>query len=302
MMAQGLVEIDDNPPFKEAGQLFTRQIQNSLDNIGDMEEVTAATTITAESLSDYQENVGSMALGKALSTTEYENIFTRGTTDSSLIELAKQMGTYIGQQLQRYINYAITGAFDTALASTHYIDVSAGGADQVGDGLMSYDAMVEAAALLGEEQEEFDVLIINSKINRDMKRKAMAIDQLPVENFKGQVLSSGVIPVIDGKRIIINDTICAESDGKYPCFLMAGKPLYLGYIKQPTVYEDFVILTGGGTHRRAWYTYFGTSVKGVSYGGALPTTAVTLAAGASWTKKAATKNIKIVKFLVSGAQ
>jgi hypothetical protein len=146
---------------------------------------------------------------------------------------------------------------------------------------------------------DIDTIILHS-IKYAQFVKDGFIKYIDAGEYGSNMLYKGTIPTYLGKKVVINDTLCASfTDGaatKYPTYLVKGQPWYLGYQKTLNVKYDEDILTGGGKQELAWYTHFLPHVRGVSYTSATanPTTA-NLATASSWTQKAQDYNIGIMR-------
>ncbi len=141
-----------------------------------------------------------------------------------------------------------------------------------------------------------DSIVVHSKIYADAVNLGM-VTYINAGTFGEKVLVSGDIPIIAGKRVVIDDTLCAIETTKYPSYIIAGQPWYLGFQRNVRIDTDKDILTAGGKNIIAWYVDFAPHIKGVGYAGAVNPTTATLETGASWTKKAENRNIKIVKLI-----
>jgi hypothetical protein len=300
ILGSGLVEIDNNPPFKKSGEIFHKPYKQSMDNHTGVTEVTAVgTTITPQAFSDYEIKVGSLMVGAGLSTNNYQDI-TRG--DPNVIgDLLTQVGEWNAEESMDYLEACTRGLFitDGKLVSTNQYDAVALGPN----GTLTSEVISTAGiSVFGEQYEKLNRIIMHSQIYNKYKNENR-VEYINAGDLG--FLYEGKIPMIDGKAVLLNDTMCAKADssgdnyydGKYPTYLVGGKPWYLGYQRNMNMFDDFNPALDGGTYYVYWYWNFGVAVDGVSYTSESSVTKTLLATAASWTKKAATKNIKMVQIL-----
>ncbi|MCX7909593.1 MAG: major capsid protein [Ignavibacteria bacterium] len=289
------VEFDPNVILAERGPSIRIPKLKSLDAIGDDERITSSTTLTPKALEDYVEIAPIIRRGNAISITDVE-ILTSGVDPLKL--LAPQIAQYNIRQIQRPIKSVINGVFAVALASSHTYDNRSNG-----DGKIDVGPIEDAVqSVLGETADSLTGLILHSKVAADLKKKSLTNSILaPV--FNDGLITTGVVLTYWGKRIIVNDTICAPftEDGvvTYPSYLLAGTPVYVGWQKSLNIYTDFDPATGGGTNKIFWYAHYAIGFRGVSFNGNIenPTDAQ-LADGSNWTKVAPdNKLIRVVRLL-----
>jgi hypothetical protein len=285
-----VVRIEANPQVSRSGQYFSIPIQdNILSLLGDATAIEGPTTVvTPTALSSYQENGLVAHIGEGIKEADLESKM-KGVDGISLIY--GQIAPYMMYQAQDYLVSAVKGVFATALASTHVYDYSA-----TGDGKINIDAVTLAAQTkLGEAFDEVDAIIMHSKVLADLVIEGAAT-YVSAADFGANILYSGLVPVFAGKRVIVNDTLCAIESTKYPSYLISGQPFYLGYQNQLRVETQRVASTGGGTDEAYFYMDFVPHIFGVSFSGTITNpTKSTYSTGANWTKVGEDKNIKIVK-------
>lgn len=297
IFSQGFVEIDMSSPITQGGKVFTRPYQDNLDTIDSVTKILANTTLTPTTLADYQENLVVCHVGDAYYETEYDRI-TRGSNglDAAMV----QRGAIVLKALQNYMINVINGAFSTGgtLATSHVYDATGEATQNFG----TWVATKAAQTKFGEQMDIFDAYIMNSVTFAELMIAGTG-DYSYASEFSNMVQKTGKIPTFLGKRVFINDTLCAvDSNGNYPVYMMSGSPLYLAWQKNVRVYEDFVPATGGGTYQTYWYADFVPAIKGVSWTHtAYDPTVGDLATVGYWTKVFENKHIKMLKVIVAPA-
>lgn len=290
------VEFDPNAVIQEKDILYRIPKFKSLDVIGDDVRITPTTTITPQNLEDYTEIAPIVRRGNGIQVSDVE-IIERGVDPLRL--LAPQIAQYNLRQMQKLVKAVIDGVFASALASSHTYDNR-----NNGDGKIDAGPIEDAVqSVLGETAEILTGLILHSKVAADLKKKGLTYTAFaPV--FSDGLITNGQIPMYWGKRIIVNDTICAPYDDNgvttYPVYLLAGTPVYVGWQKALNIYSDFDPSTGGGLNKIFWYAHYAIGFRGVSFTANINNpTAAQLATGSNWTKVAPdNKLIPVVRLLV----
>ena len=291
LVQQGLVEvISSHPELSQSGEFFTRPIQEHIDNTGNTEQITTTTTLTLATLNDKQEQVAVSHQGKGWSEVELNNIL-RGA--NGLDQIASQVAGYWARQYQLFHVAAIKGATD-ALIATHEYDYTG-----IGDGRMDLKAVTGGKALLGETGEELDVLVVHTDVLYQLQVDGQ-IDYVNARTFADLILVEGDIPVFNGLRVVVNNTLCAPTTGVYPSYLVssAAKPWWMGFQRQLRVETDRNILLGGGQDQVATYSDFAVTVKGMTWNVSVLNPEVTdLQTSTNWTQVGETENIKYTRVL-----
>jgi hypothetical protein len=196
--------------------------------------------------------------------------------------------------VQTFLAGILTGLFTTSgcLLTTHSYDGSVGtiSPDTILDGLQS---------LLGEVGlTEMDTMICHSKVYNDLlKANLISMIQAPV--FLNNVITQGTIPTYVGKRVWVNDTLCAVISGSpdtYPTYVFKGQPFHLSYQQEMEIIPYKDELTAGGKQYIIWRYSYAPGFFGVSYTGSTSNpTAANLATANNWTKKASAD--KLIPFI-----
>jgi len=289
------IEFDTGVSIKEGEILLRIPKLKSLDVIGDDVRVTKTTQLTPNELEDYAELAPILRTGNAIQVTDVE-IVSKGI--DPLQALAPQIAQYNINQIQKKVKAVFVGVFASALATSHTYNASG-----IGDGKIDAGPIEDALqSVLGETSEGMTAMIMHSKVAADLKKKGLTYTILaPV--FTDGLLTQGQIPTYWGKRIIVNDTICApftvDNVTYYPTYILGGQPAYVGFQKALNIYSDFDPSVGGGTNKLYWYSHFAVGFRGVSFSAGIdnPTTAQ-LATGSNWTKVAPDdKLIRVVRLI-----
>jgi hypothetical protein len=292
LITNGLVNVDPSPPFAGRGKIFTVPYHETADHWGDSTEIVAATTTTtSEAVSDYEIITGSIEKQHGIKAADYD-LIRQG--DMGLISsLGKQYGYYWSGQIDKTFKKVLDAIFDTTaatMADNQY--------DNTAHGNLKLESIIRACKLLGQSASGLDSILMGTDIFTQLQIDNAVYDQA-FTTFVNGIAVSGTFPAIYGKKIIINDVICAATDGVYPVYLAGSKPLYLGYQKAMRVEELRTPNTGGGLTELFSTVDYGVAVNGVSYTGSSSVTETLLGTAASWTKKWATENIKLVQILTT---
>jgi hypothetical protein len=291
ILSMGLVTIDSNAPVGTSGDYMKIPIQSPLSTVAVAQRITSSTTLTPVDPAQVEEIGVVCHIGDSYKTTEVDKL-TSGVDGLKLFSSQILPTALLG--IQTYFASVAKGLFGTGgqLATTHTYnpDNETLSAENLAKGLQ---------AVYGENIDSVDTIILHSS-----KYAELMIDNLikfvPATDFAGQTLFTGTVPTYLGKKVVVNDTMCASyTDGqatKYPTYLTIGQPFYLGWQKTLDVKYDTDILTGGGKDILAWYVHFVPHVKGVSWTQATanPTTGNLETVG-YWTKKQQDYNIGIMR-------
>jgi hypothetical protein len=253
----------------------------SLDILGDDEVITSSTTLSPSALEDYSELAPIVRRGKAVAVTDVE-IQERGVDPLTL--LAPQIAQRNLKQMQKVLKAVIDGVFAGPLATSHTYDIS-GAADPKIDAGPIEDAL---QTILGEVGSNFNAMIMHSKVAADLKKKGLTYTAF-APTYTDGLITNGEILTYWGKKIIVNDTICAPfgTQPKYPTYLIAGTPFYIGWQKELTINNQFNPAVGGGRNEIYWYAHYAVGMRGVSFtAGINNPTNTQLALATSWTKVA----------------
>jgi len=293
IISQGVVTVDPNPVIKGGGYKFEIPFINRLSLVAAPVRIGNTTTLVPNSITDTIEYGCVVMDGDAITDTDFMNL-RRG--NNALQVIMQQILPVAQTGIQTTMKNVIDGVFTTALATTHSYDVASG---ESGDGTIKFTTIGNAAVLLGESAGDLTTLFVHSEVANGLYKEGLEVGL----NFQDRAAQSGNIPVFAGRRVVINDTICAKytEDGttKYNSYLLGGQPFYLGINDALRIEEDRNILYAGGANTLAWYIDYVPHIKGVSYIGTNNPSNATLATGASWEKRSniQDKQIKIIKLV-----
>lgn len=275
LMSKGLVEIDSNPPFLQAGEVFTVPKVKALNSIGDDQHIEAETTLTVKGLQTYKESGIVTRWGDAVGVEDTAN-YAAGTDIFNSV--AHELTEVVARQYEKKIIAATVGVFALAGMSTHIHDDSTNP--------FSVTGMVTAKAKLGKSRRKLTTAVMHSDVAAYLEQQGL-VRYVDVAGFGQQVLITGEVPVIGGLMIEENDVLCAPATGVYKTYLAGGRPWYLGFQRNLRIEYDRNILLAGGTDYIKWDSHFCPHIRGVSWTGAgrNPTVA-DLETAANWTKVA----------------
>lgn len=291
LISMGLVTVDTAAPVATSGQFMNIPIQQPLSTISNVQRITTSTTLTPTATADVQEIGVVVHNGDSYYMPEIAKL-ERGM--DGLAALAPQIVKVALDGIQTHLVSGTKGVFDAtgALASTHVYTPA--------NNTLDVDAILYGTQdVFGENMDSMDAIIMHSLKFAEFT-SANLVTYVNAGDFGQELLYKGKVPTVLGKRVLINDTLCATftsgQETKYPTYIVKGQPWYLGYQKTLDVKFDEDILTGGGNMRLAWYVHYVPHTKGVSWTSstANPTTAQ-LATVGNWTKKQQDYNIGIMR-------
>lgn len=289
MISLGVVQVENNSPLTAGSDHLKMPISSYLE-LGSLERITASTTLTPQTLSDKVEYATVVHRGDSFEEVEFNNIL-RGT--NAIQQVSGQIAEVVARDIQTVFNSAIAGVFASAtMPASKILDAQSelGGLD--------FDIIADASQqAFGEQMQLVDAIMVHSAVLNKLKQKGM-VTYLPAANFSANILTNGTIPTIDGKRILVNDTICAATSGVYPSYLVKGQPFWLGYQRQLRIEQQRNILVGGGQDVVAFYVDYAPHIKGFSWdiNTTNPTNA-SLADGTKWTLVADESAVGIAQIL-----
>jgi len=241
------------------------------------------TALTPTTISTDKDIAVKVMRGKAFDSTD---LAAELSGADPLGAIVNKVADYWNGRQQVALFSTLNGIFDTALASTHVLDVST-----LTDGgeLISSTNVLNAKQLLGDASGDLAIIAMHS-----MKYTELQIKDLIqyVKDSDNNVMFSTYL----GYRVIVDDGLVAVA-GNYPTYLMAsGAIAYADVIRKVPVETDRDSLAGVDVlvNRKGWVQH----VRGVKWTNTAgrPTNAV-LATGTNWAKVYEDKNIRIVKLI-----
>lgn len=287
LISLGLVTVDTNSPISEMGQFFKIPQQTPLSAVASVQQITSSTTLTPAATADVEEIGVVVHNGDSYYMTGIDKL-ERGM--DGLAQIAPQIAKVALDGIQTHLVAATKGVIGTAgaIADTHVYTPA--------NGTLDIDAILYGTQYVyGENMDSMEAIIMHSAKFASFT-SANLVTYEDAGDFGSTILYQGKVPTVLGKRVLINDTLCAAIANKYSTYVVKGQPWYLGYQKTLNVKYDTDILTGGGKDYLAWYVDYVPHVKGVSWTSATanPTT-VQLATVGNWTQKEQNYNIGIMR-------
>lgn len=180
--------------------------------------------------------------GKAWASRELAAIVSG---DDPMKEIAKQVASYWGKRMTHAMVNVLNGVFTPstgALAATHYKKV---GADNTTAVKISTSSIIEAASLLGDYMDEFDCIMVHSKVYADMLKEKLV--EFPDRFGPDNVKINGSKGTFLGLDVLVTDYVGFTAGGTapydlYPCYLLKKGCMYLGMQKSIMTETDRDIL------------------------------------------------------------
>jgi len=282
---QGLVTEETQPLLARGGEYVELRHIRNIGYSSAMQYNDGATDIVPAAIGDFiQRGVVVRGMG-GLKDIDVDRVSTGA---DALPIVVPQVAEAVSRLTQDSLIASLKGAFESAL-SAHVVDKSA-----VGDTLISYENVIDATqSILGEAQNLTKIMVIHSKIQNDLLR-SHSISYVNAGSLGERAITDGVVPTFAGKRVIINDTLCAPTDGVYPTYILPAEPLYLWWQRRVMLENDNDLLKNGGEYYLIYRWDYVPHLKGMSYAtsaGTKPTNTI-LATGSSWTKANTTADAK----------
>jgi len=229
-----------NADIKDGGHFAKVPFYDQL--TGDDEVVTDDTSLTPGKIST-ETDIGVVChRGKAWASRDLAKILSG---DDPMKEIAKQVSSFWGKKIANTLISVLNGVFDAsagALKDTHYKKT---GADETAAVIITATSVIAACALLGDAMDEFDAIIVHSKVYADMLRSQLVSfperfgpDNVKINGDKGTFL---------GLEIIVTD-YCPVTAGAtapynlYTCYLVKKGCMYFGLQKDIMTETDRDIL------------------------------------------------------------
>jgi hypothetical protein len=195
---------------------------------GDDEVITDSTSLTPGKITTDTDIGVVLHRGKAWASRDLAAILSG---DDPMKEIAKQVAKYWGKKSANHLISVLNGVFyDTTgtLYGTHVKKVAAADTTAV---VLTSGSVVGAANLLGDMMDEFDAIVVHSKVYADMLREKLVTfperfdpTNVRINGDKGKYL---------GLNIIVTDYCPVAAGGTapfnvYTCYLMKKGCMYYG--------------------------------------------------------------------------
>lgn len=240
----GVVTSDyNNVDIRKGGHFAQVPFYNQLDGDDADEIITDTNSLTPQKITT-GEDIGVVChRGKAWGSRDLAAILSG---DDPQKEIARQIGDYWGKRLdQTIINvlngvFATTGPLGTGATNPHCLNVGVTSATKV---LFTHTAALQAMNLLGDAMNDFDVIIMHSKVYTDLVSAKLTSWSLGFNPENTMVDGNDSYL---GKKIIVSDKVPVDvSTPSYPIyttyFAKRGS-IYLGRQKDLEVETDRDIL------------------------------------------------------------
>jgi hypothetical protein len=267
---------------------------------GDSVQITTSLTTTVNALNNWKDIAAWVEREKAWGSEQIVKVVSGyDLTDA----IAKFLANYWAAEVHKSGVSVLTGAFATALLSTHVYTTDAGTTINA-KGLQS-----AKQAVLGDNSDLLDVIVMNSKVHSDAVKDGLETST-PMQD---QVYGSGNINRILGMEPYITDKLTATSS-VYPTYLaQRGSMIYKFRNRTQNNFNNANVfkvgpievelyrssLTNGGQDVLITRASYLAHIPGVQFDGTVTSnpTNTELATGTTWTKIASDdKYIKIVKY------
>lgn len=217
--------------------------------------------------------------GRGFGATDLSAFFAGDDPMGAILEC---VGKYWARNMQRCLLSTLDGVFaNTELAATNVHDN--------GTGVISYETLTAAMYLLGDHYESLTTIAMHSAVMNKLAQLRL------LETYPNPVDRTPFYTSLLGKQVIVDDSLVADENGKYPIYLFgAGSVAYneaTGIINAETDRDkqagvDYLFTRRAFTMHPRGVKWIGTPA------GETPTNAE-LAVGTNWELVGKPKNIRI---------
>lgn len=196
------------------------------DSLGEMDDVTTeGDALTPMTLAMSSETASVRHSGKAVEISYWAQLAAKYADPYK--ELARQFRVIS----ERRVDKALIDAATASLPSDYVHDVYSAGTPKT----LDYDVMIDGAHLWGDEQSDIVMLIVHSKVMKDLWQLKLTTGE--------HVLTApgaGMPTMIRGIPIVVSDraTKTADSPAKYESLIVKRGALAFWYQDQPRVRTD----------------------------------------------------------------
>ena len=264
---------------------------------GAEEVITEGTDLTVGNITTGQQTAPKIYRGRAFGASDIGVDFSG---EDVLGAISAALVDYRNERLQDQLINTLDGAFATALASTHVLDISATTA--TANTIISSSAIIDAMTLLGDAAPSFTgggAIMMHSQVYADLVKANLVVYLRDREQDFD-------IPTVNGLRIIVDDDCPIDLDGanddKYTSYIFAPGAVIQGDGVVQFPLEDFRDELGSSSgiiYRRQTIIH----LNGVRWTGTPSGTTATdaeLATGGNWSKVYGDdRNIRVVKLVTN---
>lgn len=162
--------------------------------------------------------------GKAWSVNDLADALSG---DDPMAVIATKVAQYWERRRQAILLASLKGIFGSALASTHMLDISTEAG--VGDDVISADALVDTAQLLGDHKNLLTGYFMHSKTEACLAKKDLI-------EYRQDSEGKYTLPTYMGKSVIVDDK-CPVTAGVYTTYLFGQGAFGLGNGSAPVPTE-----------------------------------------------------------------
>ncbi len=267
------------------------------DFVGDAEVLQEGTALTPAGFTA-GEDVGVVCRrGKAWAYTTIAEV-------ASGKDINQIIGERLGRFWARVYDKSLLSVLKGALPDTHKFDVSQTDAGQP-DVTIDIPKIIDAMNLLGDNADNFEVVIMHSKVYTDLLKAQLV--QFPNSANTEQLIRQGEFGTILGRRIIVSDavtveeyTISGESSPrkKYYTFIAQPGAMYFAFQKDLMTEQDKDILAQ--QNFLVTTAHYVPHLKGVKWNSSTINPSDTdLATPANWQKVWDDKAIRVVALITN---
>lgn len=233
MVSSGAARIDSALGAQLAqlgGKTISRRLYD--EDTTDAQVLTADTDLTVYGLTTDADIMAVCARGRARGAEDVAGILAQA---DPLAEFAAQRTNFWARQLDTALIKVATGALGALGATVQYTASSSSP--------FSYDFVLKAVDLMGDNSEDLSIIICHSKIYHEMLR--LNLVSFPNASAVGQqgVYAGGFI---GNRRVIVSDNVY-NTGGVYSTYIVAPGAFTLAFQKEVSIEEDRQPLKAGGT-------------------------------------------------------
>jgi hypothetical protein len=300
LIAQGAVASNlftGTIPEDNLGYAVTRTFDKDLARDMTFTMVESATTSapTAVGMSSYKATIPILIDFTQVKATNFEAIRKgQGDRDAMLFAKMEQMRTAILLQQQYRLKQMLDTAFDATDGALKTQAVTTYNATAF-SGANLRSAMISKK---GEKALTNFTDIIVHPVTYEQMRNDNLVNYAPASTLGVNLFGDPNVAIFDGKRIVVNATICAISGSSYPVYVVNRQALGIETISEIKV-TDITTGAGGGQTNKVLTFGYSPVIYGLTYG----TTTVTEAAftdATNWTTAWDISEIDVVRIDFGG--
>jgi len=273
----------------KGGTVVNLPFWNDLNGSGDAEDLSDSAALTPGKITTGQDAAAVQFVGKAWGSNELVGAVAGS---DPMRAIADQVAAYWAAQQQKRLLAVLKGIFAATgpLASTHTLDISAltGGAE-----IISYDAIVDAIAKLGDAGVQLTGMLVHSAVMYKLS-KLKLLDT----KAAGTAQSAPELDTILGRRLVVDDG-APVATGVYTTYLFGAGAIGYAEGGEPTPVEtDRDSLAGTDVLiNRKHMIIHPRGIKWVGTAAGVGPSLTELQTAANWSKAYPDKAIRIVRLV-----